>query len=172
MRENRHRDAVMSPPVARWLAVAVLCAIASTPAASAGGAEVAARGGRSARPTARQSSVTVDDHASLHMVKAEGQTLIEEGYATGTFPGRTQVRMAIGSNVRASFTIWTKGGSISGSGGASLHSSSRYASFGGWLAVGGGGGRYAHAHGKGKLYGVLDRRTHAMTVQTVGTLFY
>lgn len=108
----------------------------------------------------------------MHLLKAFGSTLVEEGHASGTLPGRTLVRLTVGSKVGASFTIWIKGGSITGSGGANLHSSSRYASFSGWLSVSHGSGRYRHAHGGGKLYGVLDRRTHALTVQTVGTLAY
>jgi hypothetical protein len=133
----------------------------------------AAQGSHRTRARATsQRSLKVDDHASLHLVKASGSVLIEEGYSSGTLPGRTWVRMVLGSSVQASFTIWTKGGSISGRGGATLHSSSRYASFGGWLSVASGTGRFARAHGSGKLYGVLDRRTHALTVQTIGTLSY
>ncbi len=164
------RGEISVPSSAFWLTAAAACVIALTASVTAGAAS--GHPERSQRSIARQSSVSVNDHASLHMVKAYGETLVEEGYASGTLPGRTWVRMAIGSKVSASFTIWTKGGSINGRGGASLHSSSRYASFGGWLLVSGGGGRFAHAHGTGRLYGVLDRRTHAVTVKTVGTLFY
>ena len=78
----------------------------------------------------------------------------------------------VGSTVIASFTIQTRYGTIYGSGRAALHSSGRYASFGGSLSVSHGTGSYAHAHGGGKLYGVIDRRTSALTVQTVGTLSY
>jgi hypothetical protein len=106
------------------------------------------------------------------MRKYSGSILIEEGSSSGTLRGRIWVRLVVGKSLQASFTIWTSGGSISGSGGASLHSSSRYASFSGWLSVTRGSGRYSHAHGGGKLYGVLDRRTHALSVQTVGTLYY
>ncbi len=72
----------------------------------------------------------------------------------------------------ASFTIQTKHGTIYGSGSAALHSSGKYASFGGTLSVSHGTGSYAHARGSGKLYGVIDRRTSALTVQTAGTLSY
>jgi hypothetical protein len=116
-------------------------------------------------------AVKVDDHAALHLVKAAGSVLYEQGSATGTLPGPTSVRMTIGSSVTASFTISTRAGSISGSGAAKLKSSGRYASFAGSLTVAKGSGRYAKAHGKGALYGVIDRRTHAVTVTTVGTLY-
>jgi hypothetical protein len=82
------------------------------------------------------------------------------------------VRLTLGSTVTASFTIRTRDGTIYGSGRAALHSSGRYASFGGSLSVSHGTGRYVDAHGNGKLYGVIDRRTSALTVQTIGTLSY
>jgi hypothetical protein len=173
---GRHaRIETPSPPrVAKILACALTAVVPLT-----GGAAAATAAAASAHPAGAlhgiahiSRSVNVDDHASLHMIKAYGQTLVEEGYASGTLPGRTLVHLTLGSKVTASFTIWTRSGAIKGGGGASLHSSSRYASFGGWLSVAGGGGRYARAHGKGSLYGVLDRRTHALTVKTFGTLFY
>ncbi len=120
----------------------------------------------------RARTVRVDDHASLHLVKYAGAVMIEEGQATGTLPGRTWVRLIVSSKVSAHFEIHTHGGVIDGSGGASLKSSGRYASFAGWLKVSGGRGAYAHAHGKGRLSGVIDRRTHTLTVTTVGSLAY
>jgi len=117
-------------------------------------------------------ALQVNDTGHLHLLKAFGSVLLEEGAAAGTLPGQAKVRLVIGSTVTASFTIRTKGGTIYGDGHAALHSSGRYASFGGSLSVGHGTGRYVHAHGNGKLYGVIDRRTSALTVQTVGTLSY
>jgi hypothetical protein len=150
------------------LASAALCSSAAL-ALLGGTAATSARSGAAARAAG---SVKVDDHAALHLVKAAGSTLYEQGRSTGTLPGPTSVRMVIGSSITASFTISTHGGSISGSGAAKLKSSGRYASFGGSLSVAKGSGRYARAHGKGALYGVIDRRTHALTVTTVGTLYY
>ncbi|HTA97910.1 MAG TPA: hypothetical protein VK730_09745 [Solirubrobacteraceae bacterium] len=117
-------------------------------------------------------ALSVDDTGHLHLLKAFGSVLLEEGAAAGTLPGLAKVRLLVGSTVLASFTIQTKYGTIYGSGRAALHSSGRYASFGGSLSVSHGTGSYAHAHGSGKLYGVIDRRTSALTVQTVGTLSY
>jgi hypothetical protein len=117
-------------------------------------------------------TLSVNDTGHLHLLKAFGAVLLEEGPVTGTLPGRTRVRMVVGASVTATFTIKARGGSIEGRGSAVLHSSSRYASFGGSLSVNHGTGRYAHAHGNGKLYGVIDRRTDALTVQTTGKLSY
>lgn len=120
----------------------------------------------------RTHAVRVDDHATLHLVKYAGSILIEEGSATGSLPGHARVRLRITSKVSARFTIRTRRGTIAGRGGAKLKSSARYASFGGWLSVAHGRGRYAGAHGNGRLYGVINRRTHALTVTTVGVLRY
>lgn len=117
-------------------------------------------------------ALSVNDTGHLHLLKAFGSVLLEEGSAGGTLPGMAKVRLLVGSTVIASFTIQTKSGTIYGSGRAALHSSGRYASFGGSLSVSHGTGSYSHAHGGGKLYGVIDRRTSALTVQTVGTLSY
>jgi len=117
-------------------------------------------------------ALSVNDTGHLHLLKAFGSVLMEEGSVGGTLPGRAKVRLTVGSTVTASFTIRASGGAIYGSGRAALHSSGRYASFGGSLSVSHGSGRYARAHGSGRLYGVIDRRTDALTVQTVGTLSY
>lgn len=119
--------------------------------------------------------VSVKDEGHLHMVSNSGSNLVEEGPVTGTIPGKVRVNFNIGPTVYASFTIYVKGGgSISGSGHGTLHSTSAYSTFGGSLSVSHGTGRYAHAHGTGGLYGAINRRssTYPMTVQTTGKLYY
>jgi hypothetical protein len=117
--------------------------------------------------------VSVKDEGHLHMVNgSEGADLIEEGSVSGTIPGRVRVDFDIGPTVNASFTIYAGGGgSISGHGKGSLHSTGLYSTFGGSLTVTRGTGRYAHAHGSGGLYGAINRKTYALTVQTVGKLY-
>jgi hypothetical protein len=125
------------------------------------------------QPRARTTgSVSVNDTGHLRLVKSFGSVLIEQGSVSGTLPGYAKVRMNVGQVVTATFSIATRRGSIYGSGRATLHSSGRYASFGGTLSVSHGSGRYARAHGHGNLYGVIDRRTDALTVQTLGRLGY
>jgi hypothetical protein len=124
--------------------------------------------------TARMARMlNVNDTGHLRLLNASGSILREEGPASGTFPGDVKVRLVVRATVTASFTIVPRaGGSISGHGSATLHSTLRYSSFGGSLSVDHGTGRYAHAHGSGRLYGVIDRRTDALTVQTFGQLDY
>jgi hypothetical protein len=119
-------------------------------------------------------TLKVNDTGYLHLLHASGSILTEVGTVSGTLPGTARVRLDVGENVTASFTIRVRGGgSISGRGSAALHSSGRYSSFGGTLSVTGGTGRFAHAHGAGKLYGVIERRSDSLTVQTrEGTLHY
>ncbi len=116
---------------------------------------------------------SVRDEGHLHSVRTSGADLIEEGPVRGTVPGTVKVNFNIGATVTASFTIYASGGgSITGRGKGALHSTSEYATFGGSLTVTGGTGRYAHAHGGGGLYGAVNRKTYALTVQTVGKLYY
>ncbi len=116
----------------------------------------------------------VNDTGYLRLLHASGSILSEAGPVSGTLPGTASVHLDVGEHVTASFTIHVRGGgSITGHGSAALHSSGRYSSFGGSLSVTGGTGRYAHAHGTGKLYGVIERRSDNLTVQTrEGTLHY
>jgi hypothetical protein len=117
-------------------------------------------------------TASVNDTGHLHLVNASGSILNEAGAASGTLPGRVRVRLTVRASVTASFTLEARGGSIVGHGSAVLHSSREFSSFGGSLSVDRGTGRYAHAGGGGKLYGVIDRGNDALTVQTVGQLHY
>jgi hypothetical protein len=124
-------------------------------------------------PSARAArSLNVKDEGHLHLVHESGSMLVEEGPVSGTLPGHVKVSFNVGATITARFTIYTSGGSISGHGSGALHSTSAYSTFGGSLAVTSGSGRFRHARGKGGLYGAINRRTYALTVQTVGRLSY
>ena len=116
--------------------------------------------------------MSATDEARLHYVRHEGSRLFEEGTAHGTLPGRMHAECNVGASLSASFTIYTAQGSIRGHGTATPHGSGIYQSFAGTLIVTGGTGRYAHAHGHAGLYGLFNRRTYALTVQTTGSLSY
>jgi len=117
-------------------------------------------------------TMSVKDTAHLQLLKASNSTLTEAGKATGTLPGSVQVMLKItGRTASSSFRITADGGSIWGHGAGELKlGKGGYESFGGSLAVDGGSGRFAHAHGSGGLYGTLNRLNDAMTVQVSGDL--
>lgn len=119
-------------------------------------------------------TLSVKDEGHLHLAgKPEGSLIVEEGAVSGTLPGTVRVRFDVGATVTAQFTIYARGGgSISGHGSGALHSTSLYSTFGGTLSVTSGTGRFKHARGTGGLYGAINRKTDALTVQTVGKLSY
>ncbi len=118
-------------------------------------------------------TLVANDEGHLHKVGESGADLIEEGSVTGTLPGRVRVGFNIGAVVEATFTLYPHGGgTLSGHGSGELHSSGRYASFGGTMRVTSGSGRYSHARGTGGFYGTVNRKTYALVVQTRGTLRY
>jgi phage gpG-like protein len=120
-------------------------------------------------------TLTVRDEGRLRYVKSSGSVIIDEGRATGTFPGTVKVRFSYDGEptVNARFTISGAGGSVSARGTARLNSlTSLTPSFTGTMTVTGGSGRYAHIHGSGGLYGVYSRHSYGLTVQAVGKLPY
>lgn len=131
-----------------------------------------ADGHRLTATAAHTQHLTVTAH--LHYVAARGSYLIEEGSTTGALSGTVKARVRITANITGSFTFYPRGGSVSGFGSAKLHESGGYASFSGSLKVLGGTGRYAHAHGSARLYGVYNRRSPRLelTIQTTGSLSY
>jgi hypothetical protein len=142
-----------------------------------GGVAWAAAMDRAARmsPTARVAhTLNVKDEGHLRSIgNSRGSELLEEGRVSGTIPGRVMVSFNIGATIMAKFTIYANGGgSISGHGEGALHSTGLYSTFGGSLMVTRGAGRYKHAHGTGGLYGAINRKTYAMTVQAIGKLYY
>lgn len=150
---------------ARHAAVS-LTAIALGVAAAATAPSVAAS------PAARAArAIDGTDSAHLHLVHP-GERLLEEGSAHGALPGRMRAALKIGPVYTGSFTISTDAGQIRGTGRATPHGAGRYQSFAGTLTIAGGSGRYAHARGHDKLYGVFDRRSYAVVVMTEGTFSY
>ncbi len=117
-------------------------------------------------------ALKASDTARLHYISASGSLLYEEGGASGTIPGSMRVHFDVGATFTGSFTIYTRGGTITGHGTATPHGSGIYESFAGTLVVSGGSGRYTHARGRAGLYGTFDRDSYGLVVQTTGTLLY
>jgi hypothetical protein len=131
---------------------------------------IGAQGGAPAR-AAR--SLNGYDNARLHYVKASGNTLYEEGSATGALPGRVTAALHVSATFGGSFTIYTRYGQIRGNGSATPHPyRSGIESFSGTAYITGGTGRYAHAHGRGGMYGTYNQRNYEVVLQTRGTFSY
>jgi hypothetical protein len=145
-----------------------LCVVAN-PAAIA----TRAGGNRSTEASASRTMAATDE-AHLVPIESSGSLLVEEGPAAGTLPGKVKVRFDVGPIVLAYFTITTSHGHgvVRGRGSGRLRSAGAYSTFGGTLRISSGTGRYSHVRGSGGLYGAINRRTEAMTVQTTGTIAY
>jgi hypothetical protein len=169
---GRFRIAVEARARSR-LGVASLLGIAAgalvvAPGTLAGAADAAHPSARAAR------TLNVKDEGHLHLAgKPAGSLIVEEGTVSGTLPGTVKVCFDVGATVTAQFTIYARGGgTVSGRGSGALHSTSLYSTFGGKLFVTSGTGRFKHARGTGGMYGAINRKTDALTVQTIGNLTY
>ena len=138
------------------------------------GSTASSRASSAASSVASSRASSVTDYARLTLVSANGNTLVERGKASGTLPGTVQVSLTLRNRTASSsFTIHTSAGTIGGHGQGKLKAGKHgYDSFGGWVVVSGGTGRFRGAHGKGGLYGAIYRVTDAMTVQVTGKLYY
>jgi hypothetical protein len=159
-----------SPEVPRYtegVAVLAILAIGSV-------ALISATNSLAARHTSAHAARTLNGTATahLHLVKANGSQLYEEGPVTGALPGSMRAVLTTGEVFSGSFTIHTHGGAIDGHGSATIRGAGRYQSFSGSITVTGGSGRYSHAHGRTGLSGTFDRRTYAIVIQTTGKLSY
>ena len=150
-----------------WVGIVLeglLCAVLTT---------VASGSALTRSPSARAAhALQAVDTAHLHYTHSSGSLLIEEGSASGTLPGTMRASVRVGPTTSGTFTISSRYGTICGHGSATMHGSGTYESFAGTLVASGGSGRYAHAHGRAGLYGIFDRRTFALTVQTTGRLVF
>lgn len=108
----------------------------------------------------------------LHLIRASGALLYEEGPATGPLRGHMVAHLNVSATFSGSFSVYTREGSIAGHGTASPRGSGRYKSFAGTFTLTGGTGRYSHVRGRAGLYGTFDQRTDNLVVQTTGSLTY
>src|SRR6185312_1249182 len=71
-------------------------------------------------------SLNATTTAHLHLVKAEGSELFEEGAVSGALPGSMQAELKTGAIYTGSFVTRTRSGSIKGHGTAAPHGAGRY----------------------------------------------
>ena len=148
-------------PLRALAGVVLIATLAAAPALAASHARA-----RAAR------TISGDDNATLHFVRARGSTLYEEGQATGSIPGHVRATLRVEATFSGTFTISTRNGSFTGSGTAKPHGAGAVESFSGTFTITGGTGRYAHARGHGELYGTFRHRNYEVVLQPRGTIHY
>lgn len=141
-------------------------------AASAVGASLAL-GAATAVPAGAR-TLGIKDSGRLHETGSEENTIRERGTVSGSLAGGVRASLTIkGKKATASFTIYAKGGTITGHGTGNLKPGKNgYNSFGGLLVVTKGSGRFAGAKGRGHIYGSIDRLNERLNVQVDGSLRY
>lgn len=165
-----------SPMLARlaWAAGCVALLGPVSPA-DAGGAGVSARVGGSARVdggalahTAR--SLYLVESAKLRMVRGNEASISERGSAAGTFNAALNAQLTISAErVSAVFTIYPRGGSITGRASARFVVRGHTGYYGGALTIVHGTGAYRHASGTNiGISGTIDRLSFALTVKAHG----
>lgn len=147
---------------------AALAYVALLPAAGASSATAAAP-----RPTASMArALYLTESAGLHLVRANESTstLVERGSGSGTFRAPLSAQLTVApEHVYASFTIYPRGGSITGSASARYIVKGSTGYYGGTLKITHGTGGYRHADGKNLgISGTIDRYSFALTVKAHG----
>lgn len=138
-----HRRRPLRPAIGSLVALMVTAAVACAPA--------------------QAKTVSVTEHAQLHLVRQRDSTVDLRGTARGTLSGPVLARFNVRVlSVTGLVTIFPKGGgSLSFSISGYARSAGVRARFSGSVAVTGGTGRWAGARGRGTFSGVVNRRTWA-----------
>ena len=142
-------------------AAVAVATISSAPAA-AGATATAAR------------AISVREEAALRKTSESGNTLQEYGSVTGTLRGTATASISTsGTFVHVTAVLHVSGGTITVSGEGQLNANhGTEVSFKAPGRVTKGSGAFAHASGKGIVYGSENRSTHNVKIQVVGKLNY
>lgn len=111
----------------------------------------------------------------MHLVGRPGHVLTEQGSVSGTYSGSASSRnVALISNQgESTFTLYFKGGSLSGRSTSHGHVVGATAYFTGAGKITGGTGTWAHAAGSSLQFsGTFDRQNYAVTDHVTGTVHY
>ncbi len=113
------------------------------------------------------------ERARLRFASERGSTLVERGYAYGTYDAPIVADLTIRSkSVTAQVTIYPRGGTITGSADASYKIVRNLGYFGGSFYLGHGSGRYSHvaeAHHKPLgISGIINRENFEVEVKASG----
>lgn len=152
--------------------VLALLACAAT-AVIAVGATDSARGQDAASAHAARMTY-LREYASLRVTKEGGSSISERGQGWGTFRGSITAFLTIHpEHVNATFTIYPKGGSVTGRASASYIVRGSTGYYGGTLTIIKGTGIYRHASGSNLgISGTISRQTFALSVKAHGWIRY
>lgn len=115
-------------------------------------------------------AVYLREYASLRSVKEGGNTLYERGHARGTFDGAIVARLRFSvSSVSATFTLYPKGGSVTGVAHASYSVKGSTGYYGGSLTITKATGAYRRVAGRNiGISGTIDRTSFRLSVKANG----
>lgn len=161
-RSSRSIRAKLTIPVCFTMLTAPVTPMA-TMASDASGTTTAVRAKQARR-------IHLVENAGLRLTNNSETTLDERGHATGTFNAPVTARLNFSPNhVTAVFTIYPKGGSISGKAQARYVVKNGIGYYGGTLTITRGTGAYKHASGSNiGISGTINRLTFAVTVKVNG----
>jgi hypothetical protein len=119
-------------------------------------------------------TVYLREYGSLRFTKEGSETLYERGQATGTFRGTVVARLQLhAKSVDATFTIYPKGGAVTGQAHAAFVISGSTGYYGGSLKITKASGVFRYAKGtKVGVSGTINRQTFALTVKANGWISY
>jgi hypothetical protein len=155
----------------RRLALASLASVCASGAGLAGTTE--ATPSVTAPFASASRTISLVESARLRAAPQPGNTIHEQGEATGTFRCRITVELRIVSTNRitATFTVTPAGGTVTGTGSARFVAQGAYGYIGGALSISGGTGRFSHASGENiGLSGKFNRETFSANIQVHGTV--
>jgi hypothetical protein len=159
------RTYVLAAPVALLLSGSLLVSASNGAAGRQGHGDLVAHAAR---------TVYLREYGSLRLTKEGSETLYERGQATGTFRGMVVARLSLhAKSVDATFTIYPKGGAVTGQAHAAFIISGSTGYYGGSLKITKASGVYRHAKGtKVGVSGTINRQTFALTVKANGWISY
>ncbi|MGN6371621.1 MAG: autotransporter [Solirubrobacteraceae bacterium] len=151
------------------LVVGASCAASCVAAA---GATTFGAGATSSSPAAHAArTLFLYENANLREVHTNNESRINErGTAYGTFTAQLNAYLNVSAErVTAVFTIYPRGGSITGRASARFEVKGHTGYYGGNLTITHGTGAYRHASGKNiGISGTIDRISFALTVKAKG----
>lgn len=172
-----HPTAVCLATLALLLGAAGLTGAAPLAAASAGHTAAYARASAAKHPNPdahAARSVYLREVGHLRYLRGNESTLDERGSASGTFRGTVTAQLKISAeHVSAVFTMYPKGGSVTGRAWARFIIKGHTGYYGGTLNIVHGTGIYRHASGKRiGISGTIDRYSFALLVKANGWIRY